>query len=149
MVFNESLDDASIQIYSNIFRDAVSIPGLKQVENVLSPTCNDGFYTERSQYSNASLDKYFEKSHCWIPSNKWIQDCARDYSSRGGGEWDIEKNQAAIGDCIKFCTCYHPLHANTTFNYMYAFGGGCPMKKGEDYRNNLHMVDEIHKIQSN
>lgn len=148
MVFNESLDDASIQKYSDNFRYAVSIPGMKKVENVLSPICNDGFYTERSQYTNSSLDNYFEQSHYWIPSNKWLHDCAQDYSSRGGGEWDIEERQAAIGDCIKFCACYHSRYANTTFNYMYAWGDGCPMKKGEDYWDKLHIVDEIHKVQS-
>lgn len=85
----------------------------------------------------------------WYPSEEWVHNCTQDLSSRteAEGEWDIP-HDIALGDCIKFCRCYHGSLPNTTFNKLYhkrACHGG-PLSAGNG-RFNLSIIDEVHAIQ--
>lgn len=89
----------------------------------------------------------------WHPSNEWVKNCVQDFSSQteADGEWDVI-SRIALGDCIKFCRCYHGNHPNTTFNKIY-FGKTCPLtfpspKNGATPGNfSLSVIDEVHEIQ--
>ena len=84
----------------------------------------------------------------WYPSEEWVHNCTQDLSSRteAEGEWDVP-HSIALGDCIKFCKCYHRPLPNTSFNKLYhkrACHG--PLSAGNG-RFNLSIIDEVHAIQ--
>ena len=90
----------------------------------------------------------------WHPSNEWVHDCVQDLSgsqAEADGEWDVIY-KIAIGDCIKFCRCYHGSLPNTTFNNIY-HGKTCPLTfpssevRGVPGNFSLSIIDEVHEIQ--
>jgi len=89
----------------------------------------------------------------WHPSNEWVDNCVQDLSSQSeaDGEWDVIY-KIAIGDCIKFCRCYHGSLPNTTFNNIY-HGKACPLTfpspevRGAPGNFSLSVIDEVHEIQ--
>ena len=90
-----------------------------------------------------------DTSGSWYPSEEWVHNCTQDLSSRteAEGEWDVP-HSIALGDCIKFCKCYHRPLPNTSFNKLYhkrACHGG-PLSAGNG-RFNLSIIDEVHAIQ--
>jgi hypothetical protein len=94
-------------------------------------------------------------NNTWYPSDEWVQDCTQDLSVQNNninGEWDIPFD-IAIGDCIKFCRCYHRSLPDTALNKMF-FKRSCPLERSDPNNSrsvgkyNVSIIDEIHEKQS-